>query len=188
MVSIFKDEVNEMSVGEFTAIEFAIWEEEAVDWLFWINVDALSAQQFSLLRNVRDPRNFETEKDLVPGKSGKTLEQIVNDDLLFLDEGNTRNIREWVNLACKKELHIPHYMRGFLDKPDTELRSKDYLNHDPILQEKANSFAEDFKVRKRRYPSKGEVAKELSKSNNLTLETIERRIRKEWGKPNRVSA
>jgi hypothetical protein len=173
---------HEISLNLFTGIELTIWEEEAVDWLFWREVEALSAKQFSLLRNVCDPRNFEAQKDIIPGGVGKTLEQRMNDDLLILDDGNTRKIREWVNLACKKELNIPGYLKVFLDKPDTEIKSKGHLNHDPNLQEQANSFAEDFKVKTGRYPTKSEVAKELSKSNELKLETVERRIRKKWGK------
>jgi hypothetical protein len=178
---MLKNDENEIYVNLPYDIELADWEEEAVDWLFWREAEELNAQQFSILRNVCDPRKFEVQKDGIPGGVGKTLEQRVNDDLLRIDDGTTRKIREWVNLACKKGLNIPRYLKAFLDKPDAETKSKGHLNHDPNLQEQANAFAGDFKIRNGRNPTRNEVAKELSKSTGLRTETIERRIRKKWG-------
>lgn len=94
------------------------WNMAVVDWLYWKQVPSLTAQEFCVLRHVHDPRDFDAERDGIPGGEGKTLGARVSDDLRIIERslsaGEGKPIRDWIAWAMEQGWDVP----GYLQVPD----------------------------------------------------------------------
>jgi hypothetical protein len=82
-------------------------------------------------------------------------------------------------LSHVKEIEAEDFGIGTPPVPDA--KPADHLNHDPVLQAKANAIAQDMlKTHRRSYVTRDRVAGILAPKEKMTVETITRRIRKQW--------
>jgi len=94
------------------------WNMAVVDWPYWKQVPSLTAQEFCVLRHVHDPRDFDAERDGIPGGKGKTLGARVSDDLRIIDRSlsadEKKPIQGWIVWALEQGWDVP----GYLQDPD----------------------------------------------------------------------
>jgi hypothetical protein len=95
------------------------WDEAVVDWAYWNSVPLLTAEEFSILRHVFDPRDFAAERATIPGGEGRTLGERVSDDVRIIEravaDNNMKPIEEWVSWAQQQGWEIPAYLRAPAD-------------------------------------------------------------------------
>lgn len=66
------------------------------------------------------------------------------------------------------------------DEVQPEAKPKDHLNHDPRMQERANEIALEKMTQTGRSITRDKVAKLLATERGMSVETVLRRIRKQW--------
>lgn len=95
----------------------AAWNEVSVDWDYWKQVPALTAQEFCILCLLHDPRGFESEKTFTFGGAGKALGELVDDDVRIIERtlgpDITRPIPEWIAWAKLQNWDMPSYFRDY---------------------------------------------------------------------------
>lgn len=96
------------------------WDGVVVGWDYWQKVPLLTAEEFSVLRHVHDPRNFVDEKNNIPGGDGRTLGERVNDDVRIIERTHgldaKKAMQEWVSWAQKQDWGIPSYLLAAADR------------------------------------------------------------------------
>jgi hypothetical protein len=94
------------------------FDEACVDWIYWGTLKTLTATEFCMLRHVQDPRTFEDDKNSIPGGKGKTLGELVSDDLRIIERSMgeaavvPRKLNEWIAYAEAQGWNIPPFMRA----------------------------------------------------------------------------
>ena len=115
------DYKNDPAMAERRSVE---WQESVVDWDYWQKVPLLTAQEFCILRQVHDPRNFEVDRTSIPGGIGKTLGDRVSDDLRIIERSLgpeiKHPIKQWVKWAQQQAWDIPIYLRILVAEGDAE--------------------------------------------------------------------
>lgn len=107
----------------------AAWNEVSVDWAYWRQVPALTAQEFCILRLLHDPRHFESEKTFTFGGAGKSLGELVDDDVRIiertLDPDIIKPIPEWIAWAQLQNWDMPSYFRDYEKNGGTFITAQD---------------------------------------------------------------
>lgn len=116
----------------------ATWNEVSVDWDYWKQVPALTTQEFSILRLLHDPREFEHEKSITFKDAGKSLEELVGDDVRIIERtlGSdiTRPIPKWIAWAKLQNWDMPSYFCDYEKNGGTFITAQDLPGtHDPKL-------------------------------------------------------
>lgn len=96
------------------------FDEEVVDWKYWGALHTLLASEFVALRNVCDPRQLDSRRDVFPGGERPSLGQRVDDDLrrIAADPAVSKKerltLRQWMHWAQRAGLECPRFMRAHL--------------------------------------------------------------------------
>lgn len=95
----------------------------------------------------------------------------------------TRLVALRQELACTEKQQLQSrgdYYPGRKGTPDTQTKTKGHLDHDPQMQQRANEIAAEKKKETKRPITRDKVAKLLATELGMSVETVLRRIRKQW--------
>ena len=127
---------------------------------------------------VLDPlKDWAADDEALPHRAGENRKK-------FMDEGKARLATYYPAGALPEDAVIvvrTEALKVFEQTLNSAPAAKPegHLNHDPVLQQRANQIAEDQKAKGLRV-TRDKVAKLLAKELGMTQETVVRRIRKEW--------
>ncbi len=160
------------------------WDKSVVDWDYWSKVPRLTAEEFCILLHRHDPRNFETDRDFIPGCSGRTLGELVSDKSRIINRSmesiKEKSTTEWIKWAKHQNWDIPAYLLSILDLPAPAPRPQGHLNHNSDWQQRANEIAAKEFGKINRSPTRKKVSQLLAQELGVDPATVERRIRKCW--------
>lgn len=116
----------EEPLSEEDAAQQVEWDRCVSGMEYWENVALLTAHEFCCLRHIHDPRNFEQEKNTIPGGTGKTLESRVADDERIIerdpaiDGKRAMSLADWVTWAEHKNWAIPGFISRATENPNSD--------------------------------------------------------------------
>ena len=127
---------------------------------------------------VLDPlKDWAADEEALPHRAGENRKK-------FMDEGKARLATYYPAGALPEDAVIvvrTEALRVFEQTLNSAPAAKPegHLNHDPVMQQRANQIAEDQRA-KGLPVTRDRVAKLLAKELGMTQETVVRRIRKDW--------
>ena len=127
---------------------------------------------------VLDPlKDWAADEEALPHRAGENRKK-------FMDEGKARLATYYPAGALPEDAVIvvrTEALRVFEQTLNSAPAAKPegHLNHDPVMQQRANQIAEDQRA-KGLTVTRDRVAKLLAKELGMTQETVVRRIRKDW--------
>ena len=127
---------------------------------------------------VLDPlKDWAADEEALPHRAGENRKK-------FMDEGKARLATYYPAGALPEDAVIVVRTEALRDFEQTlnsapAAKPEGYLNHDPVMQQRANQIAEDQRAKGLRV-TRDKVAKLLAKELGMTQETVVRRIRKDW--------